>query len=188
MVQRAETTVAPNSWPVGLCIFCGHVRPGEVYTYHYGAPTKGVNPVTLREDFHPLGHGSEFVCDHCVRRSFVRELLHATRLALYAAAGSLISELYRLSSGGLKGDPSPALYAFALSAGLAIVLGVLFRILWKRRFQIESQLFERERERIARKLGRVAASRLQFCDSNFYARNASRDPTTMKGRVPEGAN
>jgi len=161
---------------------------GELYTYHYGEPPKGVNPVTLREHFAPLGQGSEFVCDHCVRWCFVGGLLRATRIVLFVAAAALISELYqRLSSGGLAGDPSHALYVFAVAAGSEIVLGALFRLRWKRSFQIESLLFERAHDRIAREQGAIAASRLSFYDSEFYARNISLDPRATNDTAPVAA-
>jgi len=180
MIKSTESATAVDSRSPGLCVFCGQIRIGEVYTYHYGAPTKGVNPVTLREHFHPLGQGSEFVCDQCARWSFVRELLHVARIPLAIAALSLISRLYdRLSSGGFSVDPTAALYAFAASAGTAIVMAVLFRMRWNRKFQIESLLFERERNRIARELDPLAAARLRFYDSDFYARNAFQAPPVV---------
>ena len=176
----ASQQPAVGSQSLGLCVFCRQVRTGEVYTYHYGGPTKGANPVTLREHFHPLGQGSEFVCDQCARWSFVRALLHVTRIPLAIAALSLVSRLYdRLSSGGFGVDPSAALYTFAISAGTAVVMAVLFRMRWNRKWQIESQLFVRERNRIARELDPIAAARLSFYDSDFYARNASQAPQVV---------
>jgi len=92
----------------------------------------------------PASSAGWLVCDGCVRQAFVRDLLRATKLTLYVAGLALVSELdHRFSSGGLEGDSSPALYASLLSAAGTIAIGVVCHLRWKRKFAIESQLFER---------------------------------------------
>lgn len=108
----------------------------------------------------------------------------ATKLTLYVAGLVLVSELdHGFSSGGLEGDSSPVLYTFLLSAAGTIAIGVVCHFRWKRKVAIESQLFEKERNRIARRLGRAPSS-LQFYDPDFYVRNTSQPAAQARDRVP----
>ena len=154
------------------CSLCRSVRLGRAYEFYYGKRSRGTNPLTLQEDATVLGNERCFVCDRCTRRSLGRAI---SRVVKYSAATAVVSLLVhlgqRLSSGGLVGDPTEALYLFLLASAGTLVGTLLTQFHWHRTHRLEQELFEARRASLAKDLA------LKPADLDSYtaeqARNAA---------------
>jgi hypothetical protein len=151
------------------CVLCKAPRPGRVCEFHYGDPSRGINPRTLDEDLPILGTQRAFVCHSCARRSLARAIRRITIPAACTAVATLLLHLASsLASGSALGDPGPWLYLF-IALCLGSFLGALaIQVYWRRTHRLERELFDQHRRALAHQLG-LKPEALHFYSSNQVA-------------------